>query len=446
MLRHSTAVALAFVVSCGGGAAVDAARRGDNAALARAIDPELRAGKLTNGDAARIARAVAENAIESKDDATSRVRELRSCASALSSALEERAKIHDDAGAEAAMALLDIGALSASAAREWLHDANDSWRAVGARGLVRDSDEAARQKALVDPAAIVRRASMRASAEGKAARDVPGLLEAARVDPDLMARNEAVRAVARIDPLRADVDASNAYDVVSRLHDLWIGADDALREDIARAYAAPNIAAAGGSEELRLLLAQGHGPGVVTAASLVAQRTEMAARNASSGKPAWTDETRALAIAILVRAIDQAPRRDRLLAIAMAPLSIPDVRAALDRAADPTTDLETRESALSKLLEWPARHDAAKKALLEFASPKSPEHLRRRARLALAGDGDLDVQSWIEEDLKSSDSSTKLLAATALASLHRAARAAPLLADPDAHVRTSAACTLLSQR
>lgn len=435
---------LASLASCGGGAAIDAARRGDSAALARAMDPDVRAGRLTNDDAQRIARAVAENAIESPkaDEARARVRELRGCASELESALAARSKTHDEAGAEAEMALVEIGEISASSAREWLQDTSDEWRAVGARGLVREGDDTARAKALVDPSASVRRASMRASAEARAAKDVPGLLEAARVDPDLMARSEAVRAIARIDPLRADVDAQGSYDVVQRLHDLWNGADDPLREDIARAYVSPNIASSGGAEELRLLLAAQHGPGVVTAASIIV----MGARTSASGKPTFSDDTRASAVAILVRTIDEAPRRERLLAIAMAPLSSSDVRAALDRASDETMDLETREAALSRLLDWAPKHDAAKKALAPFASPHSPEHLARRARLALAADGNLSVQAWIEADLKSADPATKLLAASALASLHRAARAAPLLADPDAHVRTSAACTLLSLR
>ena len=293
------------------------------------------------------------------------------------------------------MALVELGEISTSGAREWLQDANDEWRAVGARGLVRSDDDAARAKALVDPSVSVRRASMRASVAARAAKDVPGLLEAARVDPDLMARSEAVRAVARIDPPRTSVDASGVYDVVQRLRDLWSGADDALREDIARAYASPNIAADGGAEELRLLLAANHGPGVVTAASIIVMGIAMGARTNADGKPVFSDETRALAVATLVRTIDGAPRRERLLAIAMAPLSNGEVRgAALERASDETMDLETRESALSRLLEWPQKHDAAKKALTAFAQPRSPERLARRARLALAADGDLSVQSW----------------------------------------------------
>jgi hypothetical protein len=417
--------------------AVSAARRGDSAAVARAIEPELRSGRLQNDEATAIARAVAEHALEASkgEEARDRVRDLRSCAGALVSALEDRSEIHDAAGAEAATALLEIGDLDASDARKWLRDPSDDWRAVGARGLVREEDAAARAKALLDPSVKVRRASMRASAEAKAAGDVPGLLEAARVDPDLLARSEAVRAIARIDPASADV--------VHRLHDLWSTSDDALREDIARAWVSPHLLSSGGAEELRVLLAAGHGPGVVNAAALIVMR---ARTSGSAAPPAFDDETQKSAVAVLVRTVDQAPRRDRLLAIAMAPLSNAEVAAAVKRASGESNDLETRESALSRLLEVASEHDAAKKALIAFASPGSPELLARRARLALAADGEIAVQAWIEADLKSPDPSTKLLAASALASLHRVARAAPLLADPDAHVRTAAACTVLAAR
>jgi len=439
-MKGCSVLLCALLAGCAASPAVSAARRGDVVATARAIEPAWRAGRLGNDDAAAIARAVAENALATKGESGRElVRDLRTCASELVSELEDRSETHDAAGAEAAMALREIGDLSPGAAREWLHDASDDWRAVGVRGLVRERDADARAKALLDPSAKVRRASMRASAEAKAAGDVPGLLEAARVDPDLVARSEAVRAIARIDPA--------SQDVVRRLHDLWSTSDDPLREDIARAWISPNLAAAGGAEELRLLLAAGHGPGVVNAAALVA----MGMRTSGNGKPpAFDDETKKSAVAVLVRTIDQGPRRERLLAIAMAPLSNDDVRAAVKRATADSNDLETRESALSRLLEVATEHDAAKKELLAFASPTfastSSEHLARRARLALAADGDLAVQAWIESDLSSPDASTKLLAATALASLHRAARAAPLLADPDAHVRTSAACTVLAAR
>jgi len=424
------AAALAMMVtSCASSAAVSAARRGDNVALAAAVTPELRAGNLQNDEAARIAQAVAEHAIETSkgDDAQARVRELRTCASTLESALASRAETHDAAGAEAALTLLEIGAWSDASTREWLHDPSDDWRAVGVRSLVRADDADARARAMLDPSVKVRRAAMRAST----AHDVASLLEAARVDPDLLARSEAVRAIARIDP--------PSRDAALRLHDLWTTSDDPLREDIARAYVSPNLAAAGGAEELRGLLARGHGPGVVGVAATIV----MGSRTSPTGAPSFDDETRKSAVALLVRTIDQAPRRERLLALAMAPLSNADVRAAVKRATAETNDLDTRESALARLLEVPQEREAAKKELFAFASPSSPGAVARRARLALAAEGEVLVQAWIEADLNNADAAVKLLAANALMTLHRGARATLLLADPDAHVRTSAACTLL---
>ncbi len=66
------------------------------------------------------------------------------------------------------------------------------------------------------------------------------------------------------------------------------------------------------------------------------------------------------------------------------------------------------------------------------------------ARQALAGAGELRVQAWVEEDLAAASAARKLAAASALAALGRAARAAPLLTDPDPSVRTRAACTILN--
>jgi hypothetical protein len=419
-----------LVTSCASSPAVSAARRGDSTALAAAVAPALRAGSLQNDDAAQIARAVAEHTIETSkgDDAQARVRELRMCARDLESALSSRAETHDAAGAEAALGLLDVGAWSDATAREWLKDPSDDWRAVGVRGLVRKEDMGARARAMLDPSVKVRRAAMRAT---MTVDDVGPLLEAARVDPDLMARSEAVRAIARIDP--------SSRDTALRLHDLWTTSDDALREDIARAYVSPNIAGAGGAEELRGLLAAGHGLGVVGVAASVV----MGSRTAPSGAPVFDEETRKSAVALLVRTIDQAPRRERLLALAMAPLSNADVRSAVKRATAETNDLDTREAALARLLDVPAERETAKKALFAFASPSSPETISRRARLALAAEGEIAVQAWIEADLNNADATVKLMAASALVTLHRGARAALLLADPNAHVRTSAACTLL---
>jgi len=419
------------VLACAPSDAVRAARHGDTTALQKAIAPQLRAGKLTDADAAAIARAVGEHEIaEAKGDSgVERLRELRPCASQLSSALADRAETHDAVGAEAAMALVEAQALSDADARKYASDPDDGWRAVGALGLVRAKDAEARRKALVDPSSRVRRAAMRASAEARDPEDVPALFEAARVDPDLLARSSAVRAIARIDPAGSDV--------AERLRDLWAGGDEALREDVALAYASPHIAASGGAEALRVLLAAGHGAGAVSAAGLVLRR------GLPPSAAVFDDDTRKSAVAVLVHAIEDEPRRERMLALATAPLSEPDLLAAVKKASHADSDRELQETALERLLDVPAEKEAAKKALLPYASPDSPERLARAARMALAAAGERSIQAWIEADLKAPSPSAKLLAARALASLGRASRAAPLLADPDATVRLGAVCTLV---
>jgi hypothetical protein len=76
-----------------------------------------------------------------------------------------------------------------------------------------------------------------------------------------------------------------------------------------------------------------------------------------------------------------------------------------------------------------------------FAGQPGP--LGSRARFALAAAGDVRIQAWLERDLTSPDPSERLSAANALGAMGRSARGAPLLADPDASVRTRAACTLI---
>ncbi len=430
-MRRLDALLLSLVLAgCAASPAVTAARNGDVGALRAAMAPALREGKLDDAEAARIAAAVADHELASArgDDAVARVLDVRPCADALEDALRERAAMHDEAGAAATLALLEAGLLSPADARQHLNDPADAWRAVGARGLVRPEDREARQHALVDASVAVRRAAMRACGVAKDPADVGPLLEIARLDPIPMARTEAVRAIARIDP--RDLDLPN------RLRDLWNGADDPLREDIAAAYAAPNIAASGGAGAIRVLVASGHGPGVVSSAAEVL-------RPARPGGPVYDEETRQSAIALLVRSIEAGPQRDRILAIAVAPIRDPDVLAAVQKASHAEGDADVVMSALSRLLDVPAQREAAKRALYAYAAPGQRGPVGQRARLALAQAGDRRIQAWIEQDLSSPAPSARLLAANALVSLDRAARAAPLLGDADVRVRTRAACTIL---
>src|SRR6185436_20074813 len=137
-------LAFALLAGCAT-AATTAAKRGDQNGLRAAIAERHKAGAIDDAEAVEIARLVATHEIEGANpkDATDRVRDVRGCAKELEDALETRMKTHDEAGAEAAQALMDVTAFSASDAREFVNDPSDAWRAVGARGLVRSEDKAA---------------------------------------------------------------------------------------------------------------------------------------------------------------------------------------------------------------------------------------------------------------------------------------------------------------
>jgi hypothetical protein len=329
-------------------------------------------------------------------------------------------KTTDAAGAEAALARVESGEMSESDARAHLGDADDGWRAVGARGLVRDDDDAARLKAYLDPAPVVRRAALHAALKAKDARDVDALAEAARVDPEPIVRTDAVRTLAAI----------GGAPVVAKLRDLWTGADEPLREDIAVAWASPAIWPIGGRDEVRVLLAQGRGPGAIEAAGAVLRG------------PNRDSEVDASATALLARTIAKGSHRDRLHAVVLSsPSSTALLEALREAAKDP--DVMLQVAALARLVDSAPDRDATIRALESFAADKDRVVAASRAKLALATAGDLRVQAWLEADLAAADVSTRLGAATALAALGRVARAAPLLADADPSVRTRAACTVL---
>lgn len=405
-----------------------AAERGDLEALRADIAEKHGRGKLSNGEAACLARAIARREIATAKDeaqALARIKETRSCASELDDALAERMKTHDGAGAEAALARLEDKKISESTAREWLSDPDDRWRAVGTRALVRDKDRDARQKAMVDPSPRIRRSAIRASAEAKDPADLEILLETARVDPELLLRNEAIRATSAI--LRAE--GARAADVALVLRDLWTTGDDALREDIAVAWALTPVFENGGREALRVMIASGRGPGPIAAAGVVLRTKGSDAEIASS------------ASALLSRSIREGSRRDRLHALAVSRLEGSELEAMREAAKD--LDREVKVAALARLLGSKLDRDQATRELEAIAGQGGrPDAVRARGALAAAGH--LRIQAWIEKDLAAEDASKKTQAATALAALGRPARAAPLLADPDPSVRTRAACTMLT--
>jgi hypothetical protein len=417
-------VAGVAVAACAGPAAARMADRGDYAGLRNALAVRQKAGDLSNDEAASIAKSVVAAELRSAPppDAAARVRDVWACARDVDSALAARMAVHDDGGAQAALARLDARNLGPGDVRRFSADEDPRWRAVGARSLVGDEDRAARLRALVDPSPLVRRQAARAAREVGDARDLGVLAEVARVDPEPIVRTEAVRALASLP----------GVDVATTLRDLWTGGDDGLREDIAIAWASAAVWGTGGRDALRILVASGSGPGVIEGAAAVLRRPDAGV------------EMEGIAVGVLARAIEGGSRRAKLQALAEAPLDARRLGALLaavtQAAAD--EDLEVRVSALSRLVQAKeASSDVALAQLEALAQPQSP--VGERARFALAAAGDRRVQLWLEQDMVGERPESRIFAANALATLGVAARAAPLLADSDASVRLRAACTIV---
>lgn len=442
--RIGSAIVLSIALFACGNAALRAAEQGDQAKLRAEIEGKHSRGKLTNDEAAELSRAVAEREIATaKDEATvlARLRDTRACAADLDDALAERMKKKDAAGAEAALSRLEDGKLSEGDARDFLGDADDRWRAVGTRTLHRDADRKARQAAITDPSPRVRRSAIRAAAKATDPADLDLLMETARVDPDLLLRNEALRASNAIVRGLGDTGKARAVELAVRLRDLWTSGDDAIREDVAVAWALSPVWENGGREALRVTIANGKGPGAIQAAGVVVRARRDDAELAASAN------------ALLARTIEGGSYRERLQALAIARLDRPQLDAIRKAAKD--DDREVRIAALARLLDSKPDHDAAVKELETFAGfgvkgsatensdDGRARELASQARYALASAGHLRIQAWIEQDLAASDPTRRAQAAAALAAMGRSARAAPLLADPDPAVRTRAACTMI---
>jgi hypothetical protein len=434
----SISLALCALVGCASSPAIRAADTDDRATLKQALAARQVAGTLSNGEAASIAVRVARRELldAAPADAPDRVRDVLPCARELDGALAERMRIRDGAGADAALARIAGHGMSLGAARAFATAADSRWRAVGVRALVREEDREARERALLDDDPLVRRQAARAAFEAADAADLAKLAEAARVDPEPMVRTEAVRAIAASHGPSTTQGVTQAADL---LRDLWTSGDDALRGDIAVAWASSGIWDAGGREALRTLVAAGHGPGAIEGAAAILRRGD-----------ADPDTTRS-AVGQLVRAIAGGSHATRLQALAQAPLAPLDRAGAADllaavREAAADDDLEVRVGALARLASLAApraseEQAGAISALEGLAQPRST--VADRARFALAMAGDRRVQAWIEADLQAAHPDERLGAAVALASLGVASRAAPLLADPDPSVRARGACTIV---
>jgi hypothetical protein len=401
-----------------------------NALRASLLEPHAR-GSVSNAQAACLARTVATREIvTSKDNASARLRETSACSTHLDDAFAVRMKQRDAAGAEAAIVRIEQGTLSDGAARDYLTDGDAAWRAVGTATLHRRDDGHSRRAALLDPSPQVRRSAVLACRRAKDANDLPGLFETARLDPELLLRNHAVRAMSEI--LRSNTKSAHVARHANRLRDLWTTSDDALQHDIEVAWSLSPVFENGGREALITLIAAGFDASVIGAAAVVLRM------------PKADPELAGLARERISRAITESAREERLEAIRGAQLSGGMLDAL--RVATTEDDARVRVAALARLVESKPDHERAIRELEGLAAPNTQHGptVTSAARLALAQAGDLRIQAWLEEDLAAPSIERRIQAASALGALGRPARAVMLLADPDASIRTRVACAILS--
>jgi hypothetical protein len=416
------------ILGCSRSPEIRAAYAGDAAALRRMIETKEKSGTFTNRAAAELAQIVADRDVRmaSGDSGAALVNDVSRCARELDAALKARMSVHDAAGAAAALARVESGAESADVARAFFADERAGWRAVGARGLVRPQDRLARERALLDPQPDVRRQAVRAAREARDLLDFAALREAARADPEPSVQADAVRALGAL-PSRP-----GSREVADALRDLWVSGQEPLREDIALAWSSPAEWAAGGKEALRYVINTARGSSASQAASAVL-------RHGDAG-PEPTNE----AVARLAEEIAQGAQAERLHALYVTPMDHSVLLAAVTAAAK-DEDPAVRVTALARLsdLAGSARSRAVTE-LEELAQPGA--RTASKARLALAAAGDRRVQWWLEQSLQATAAEERLEAALALARLGMAARAAPLLADPEPRVRAHAACDIMATR
>jgi HEAT repeat protein len=410
-------------LSCGGASAsVKAAEQGDLAALRTAIASERASGRLDRSAVRKLAKRTGERELtRSSPEATLvRIDEARGCARPLSSALESLTKTPGDVGASATLALLEQWAAAEDGERLLrLHGAspNPLWRAVAARTAIGEELGPARRTFYTDADERVRLAALRAALDKKDQADRRSLLEAARLDPNPLARSLALRALGGV----ADGDA------VLALRDLYSRSDESLRQSIVDAWGQSDAAASGGIRELVRVAENERGSPSIEAGWLLLRFTR-------------EPDAPAVGSRALIRAIGDGITRDRVLAIADAPIADPGVVEALRKAAA-VQDPAVKTAALSRLLESRATRDESLRALDSLAKSGSKEAL-----YALARAGDRPAAREVVKDLAAQDPETRLAAGRTLVAAGDFAAAADLLADADAHVRMSAACSILGWR
>jgi hypothetical protein len=447
-------VALAAFASGCGSPAVRYAERGDIVALRAEIAKEHAKGSLSNGEARDIAKALVDRDVAAlagdADKAKSAIPELRACAKDVASALESRVDKHDAMAAAIAKLLVEEGIFSPGDTKRFRDDPDPAFRSLSARRLTSSSDEEARKEALLSREVTTRQMAALASGDGAVLGELDALFEVARLDPNAEVRHLALRAavdaVARnrgdvLDGLTSSPNederraVSAAKVALDRLRDAWTTGTKGLRDDIASGFATSPFYELGGREALRARLGEG-GPDRLVLVSAIL-------RMGSSRAEAEDTFLRENAARVAVSALREGSTLERSFAVILVRPEGEGLEALQKASRDADQDVVL--SAMGKLLNVPSEANRARVELVRFAGRKDDLVHAPRARGILAGARYMPVQVWLEEQAAQKAAvGLRLRAVAGLAALGRVARAAPLLADEDPHVRARAACLVLA--
>ncbi len=175
-----------LLTSCSRPTWVKAARSGSLSELQSSVERSSREPSFGRRATRELATEILSRELSSADSVqpVTWVDELAPCARALQSQLRQRANKHDTIGGQCAELLIAGSTLAPHEATRYLADGSSTWRAVAARGAVSAELLAARQSALVDPAARVRRAALLAASRAPNQDELARLIELLRGDPE----------------------------------------------------------------------------------------------------------------------------------------------------------------------------------------------------------------------------------------------------------------------
>lgn len=406
-------------LGCRTDGAVQAALHGDLKTLQAEIKEAQNAGRFDKASIEELARAVAGREVRSAkgQPAVERLRSVRACAAPLYPVLEDRSTHADDAGAEAALILLEMNRIApGEAIRRHAESASGSWRAVAARASFAAPYALKRRQYFRDPDERVRRAALSAALIAKDPGDLPELLEAARLDPDDLSRSLATRTVGAI----------GGRDAVLRLTDRWTRASSEVRAVILEAWAMPASFKAGGEQQLLRVAETETGELAIAAAHALYQSDS---------------EHEELGAQILARAAAEGTRSERQFALRLASVEHTELLSAIEKASK-DEDPYVRVMAHAKLVVVPKHRHTSLGELRKLAKLKGNEGVQARAALAAAGDA--SIAAALKLQLVDKSTEHRKLAARGLLRLGMYPEVATALGDESPDVRTAVACNVLS--